>query len=123
MNIAASPILVPVLVSRDHPARAQVEALIASVYAHQYNAKVSVFADVLLALPDGNGGISAAAGRRSGADSCSDTYPDQPIQKPLSTRWPPTATRDGITEVTTQSPAHPNASHALSRAITGHLRA
>lgn len=113
----------PILVTKDHPARAQVKALIAGVYAHEYAATVTTFADLLIALPNPNGdGFCAAAGLRVGGDFFSEAYLDQPIETVLSKCWQPPATRDEIAEVTTLAAIHPNASHALFSAITGHLR-
>lgn len=114
--------LMPQLLTQDHPARAEVEALIASVYAREYGARVTTFADLLIALPNPNGGFWAAAGLRLGGDFFSEIYLDQPIEQVLSKCWQPPATRDEIAEVTTLAAVHPNASHALFSAITGYLR-
>lgn len=112
----------PILVSKSHPARAEVEALIAGVYAHEYGASVTTFADLLIALPNPDGGFWAAAGLRMGGDFFSEIYLDQPIEAVLSRCWQPPATRNEIAEVTTLAAIHPNASHALFSAITGYLR-
>ena len=114
--------LMPQLLTQDHPARAEVEALIAGVYAREYGASVTTFADLLIALPNPNGGFWAAAGLRLGGDFFSEIYLDQPIERVLSKCWQPPATRDEIAEVTTLAAVHPNASHALFSAITGYLR-
>ena len=114
--------LMPVLVTKNHPQRAQVEALIAGVYAREYDATLTAFADLLIALPTPDGGFSAAAGLRLGGDFFSEVYLDQPIEVVLSKCWQPPATRDEIAEVTTLAAVHPNASHALFCAITGYLR-
>jgi hypothetical protein len=112
----------PILVTKDHPARARVEALIAGVYAHEYGATVTTFADLLIALPGPDGNFRAAAGLRIGGDFFSEVYLDQPIEEVLSKCWQPPATRDEIAEVTTLAATHPNASLALISAITSHLR-
>ncbi|MCR4377962.1 MAG: thermostable hemolysin [Rhodospirillales bacterium] len=116
----------PILVPKNHPARAEVEALIAGVYAREYGARITTFADLLIALPNSNGvsggGFWAAAGLRLGGDFFSEIYLDQPIEQVLSKCWQPPATRDEIAEVTTLAAVHPNASHALFSAITGYLR-
>jgi len=112
----------PILVTQDHPARGQVEALIAGVYAREYGARVTTFADLLIALPGPDGNFWAAAGLRVGGDFFSDIYLDQPIEQVLSKCWQPPATRDEIAEVTTLAATHPNASHVLFSAITGYLR-
>lgn len=112
----------PILVSTGHPARKAVEALIADVYRREFGAKVTTFAEQLIALPDAGGGFCAAAGLRIGGDFFSEIYLDQPIEHVLSKCWQPPATRDEIAEVTTLAANHPNASHALFSAITGYLR-
>lgn len=124
----------PILVPKNHPARAEVEALIAGVYAREYGARITTFADLLIALPNANAGQNsgpngessgnfwAAAGLRLGSDFFSEIYLDQPIEQVLSKCWQPPATRDEIAEVTTLAAVHPNASHALFSAITGYLR-
>lgn len=112
----------PILVAPNHPERKAVEALIANVYAREYGASITTFAELLIALPSPAGGFSAAAGLRVGGDFFSETYLDQPIEQTLSKLWLPPATRDEIAEVTTLAAVHPNASHALFSAITGHLR-
>jgi hypothetical protein len=112
----------PVLVPKSHSDRAEVEALIAGVYAHEYGATVTTFAELLIALPNPEGGFWAAAGLRIGGNFFSEIYLDQPIEDVLSNCWQPPATRDEIAEVTTLAAIHPNASHALFSAITGYLR-
>lgn len=112
----------PVLVTKSHPARQAVEALIAQVYAREYGATVTTFADLLIALPDSDGGFRAAAGLRIGDGFFSETYLDQPIEHILSKYWQPPATRSEIAEVTTLAASHPNASLALISGITGYLR-
>jgi hypothetical protein len=112
----------PVLVTKGHPARQAVEALIAQVYAREYGATVTTFADLLIALPDLEGGFRAAAGLRIGDGFFSETYLDQPIEHILSKYWQPPATRSEIAEVTTLAASHPNASLALISGITGYLR-
>jgi len=112
----------PILVPYAHPARAEVEALIATVYKREFGAEVTTFADLLIALPNPDGGFLAAAGLRVGGDFFSEVYMDQPIEQVLSKCWHPPATRDEIAEVTTLAANHPNASFALFSAITGYLR-
>ena len=112
----------PILVPQSHPARAEVEALIACVYAREYGANVTTFADLLIALPDADGQFVAAAGLRIGDGFFSEVYLNQPIEKVLSKHWQPPATRAEIAEVTTLAAIHPNASQALFSAITGYLR-
>lgn len=115
---SATPILVP----KGHPARPAVEALIAQVYAREYGATLATFADLLIALPDPEGGFRAAAGLRIGDGFFSETYLDQPIEQILSKHWQPPATRGEIAEVTTLAASHPNASLALISGITDYLR-
>ena len=116
------PISRPILVTKSHPARAEAEALIAGVYAHEYGATITVFADLLIALPGDDGNFIAAAGVRIGDGFFSEAYLDRPIEEVLSAHWQPPATRDEIAEVTTLAAAHPKSSHALISAITGYLR-
>lgn len=93
----------PILVTKSHPARAQVEALIADVYAREFGATVSTFADLLIAQPCPDGGFCAAAGLHVGGGFFSETYLDQPIEKVLSAFWRPLAARSEIAEVTRKS--------------------
>lgn len=112
----------PILVTKDHPARADVEALIRGVYAREYGANVPAFADLLIALPNPEGGFWAAAGLRFKDGFFSEIYLDQPIEAVLSQYWQPPATRDEIAEVTTLASVHPRASLALISGIIGYLR-
>ena len=112
----------PILVTKNHPARAEAEALIAGVYAHEYGATITTFADLLIALPGDDGDIIAAAGLRIGDGFFSEAYLERPIEEVLSVHWQPPATRDEIAEVTTLATTHPKSSYALFSAITGYLR-
>jgi len=112
----------PILVTKNHPARAEVETLIRGVYAREYGANVTSFADLLIALPSPDGGFSAAAGLRMDGDFFSEVYLDNPIEAVLSQYWQPPAARHEIAEVTTLAAVHPNASHALLSAVIGYLR-
>lgn len=116
------PIFRPILVTKNHPARGQAEALIAGVYAHEYGATITAFADLLIALSGDDGKFIAAAGVRIGDGFFSEAYLDRPIEDVLSAHWQPPATRDEIAEVTTLAATHPNSSYALFSAITGYLR-
>jgi len=118
MKITAAPILI----DENHVARAEAEALIAQVYAHEFGAKITTFAKLLIALQDENGTIVAAAGLRMAGDFFSEVYLDRPIENVLSDHWQPPATRDEIAEVTTLAARRPNASHALFSAIIGFMR-
>ena len=112
----------PILLDRHHPLRAEAEALIAAVYEREFAARVPEFADLLIALPDGDGGLCAAAGLRVGGGFFSEIYLDRPIEQMLSDTWQPPATRDEIAEVTTLAARHPNASRALLSGVIGYLR-
>lgn len=112
----------PILVDRDHPRRAEAEALIAAVYEREFAASVPEYADLLIALPGDDGAIIAAAGLRVGGGFFSEIYLDRPIEKVLSDSWRPPATRGEIAEVTTLAANHPKASHALLSGVTGYLR-
>jgi len=114
--------LLPILIHTDHPDRAEVEALVRDVYAREYGAKIEIFSDLLIALPDEKGGYLAAAGLRIGDGFFSEIYLERPIEDVLSDHWQPPATRGEIAEVTTLAANHPHASHALMAGITGHLR-
>jgi len=113
----------PILIDRNHPARAEAEALIAGVYDHEYSAKITAFSDLLIALPGQDGVLCAAAGLRVGGNFFSEVYLDRPIEQVLSDHWLPPATRSEIAEVTTLVATHPNASHALFSGIIGYLNA
>ena len=115
--------MTPILIDRDHPARAEAEALISNVYDHQYGAKIRAFSDLLIALPDSEGVLRAAAGLRIGGNFFSEVYLDRPIESVLSDHWHPPATREEIAEVTTLAATHPNASYALFSGIVGYLNA
>lgn len=112
----------PILVTKTHPARAEVEDLIRGVYAREYAAEVPGFADLLIALPAPDGGFWAAAGLRLNGGFFSEVYLDRPIEALLSDFWQPPATRNEIAEVTTLASVHPRASHALFAGIIGYLR-
>ena len=112
-----------ILIDRNHPARAEAEALIASVYAHEYGATIDTFADLLIGLTGADGTLSAAAGLRIGGDFFSEIYLDRSIEDTLSDHWQPPATRAEIAEVTTLAATHPNASHDLFSGIVGYLKA
>lgn len=111
----------PILIDTNHPQRGEAEALIAKVYDHEYGAKILAFSDLLIALPDDNGTLRAAAGLRIGGNFFSEVYLDRPIEEVLSDHWLPPATRCEIAEVTTLAAIHPNASHALFSGIVGYL--
>lgn len=115
--------IVPILIDQKHPKRAEAEALIAKVYAHEYGANIVAFSDLLIALPDVHGTLRAAAGLRIGGNFFSEIYLERPIEQVLSDHWHPPATRDEIAEVTTLAAVHPNASHALFSGIVGYLKA
>lgn len=112
----------PLLITKDHPARRDVESLIATVYAREYGATVKDFADLLIALPAPGGGFQAAAGLRLSDGFFSEVYLDRPIEQVLSDHWQPPATRAEIAEVTTLAATHPRSSHALISGIIGYLR-
>ena len=115
--------IMPILIDKKHAQRAEAEALIARVYAHEYGASIVAFSDLLIALPDAHGTLRAAAGLRIGGNFFSEVYLDRPIEQVLSDHWHPPATRDEIAEVTTLAAVHPNASHALFSGIVGYLKA
>lgn len=112
----------PLLIHPQHPDRATVEALARDVYTREYSAKITTFANTLIALPAPDGGYQAVAGLRVGGDFFSEIYLDRPIEAVLSDHWQPPAARSEIAEVTTLAANHPCASHALLAAITGYLR-
>jgi len=114
--------MTPILIDQNHDARAEAEALIAQVYAHEYGAKIDAFADLLIALPGPDGKLCAAAGLRVGGNFFSEVYLDRSIEDTLSDYWRPPATRGEIAEVTTLAATHPNASHALFSGIVGYLK-
>jgi hypothetical protein len=116
-------IATPILIDRSHPARGEAEALIADVYAREYGAKIVSFSDLLIAVPDANGILRAAAGLRIGGNFFSEVYLDRPIEQVLSDHWLPPATRSQIAEVTTLAAIHPSASYALFSGIIGYLTA
>jgi len=118
-----SAIATPILINRSHPAREEAEALIAGVYAREYGAQIVSFSDLIIALPDTNGVLRAAAGLRIGGNFFSEVYLDRPIEDVLSDHWVPPATRTEIAEVTTLAAIHPNASYALFSGIVGYLNA
>jgi len=118
-----SAVAMPILIDRSHPARAEAEALIAGVYAHEYGAQIVSFSDLIIALADANGVLRAAAGLRIGGNFFSEVYLDRPIEDVLSDHWVPPATRTEIAEVTTLAAIHPNASYALFSGIVGYLNA
>jgi len=112
----------PLLIHPQHPDRAEVEALARDIYAREYGANITVFADTLVALPAPNGGYQAVAGLHIGGGFFSEIYLERPIEVLLSDHWQPPAARSEIAEVTTLAANHPCASHTLIAAITGYLR-
>jgi len=112
----------PILIDKNHPLRNEAEALIAYVYAREYGAKIEAFADLLIALPNEDGVLRAAAGLRIGGNFFSEVYLDRTIESVLSDHWHPPATRSEIAEVTTLAAIHPNASYALFSGIVGYLQ-
>lgn len=116
------PTQTPVLIDRQHPDRELVEGLIRDVYAREYGAKIDQFADLLIALPNDEGGYMAAAGLRVGGEFFSEIYLDQPIEQILSKHWHPPAQRGEIVEITTLAAMHPHASQALMAGILGYTR-
>lgn len=111
-----------VLIDRQHPDRAQVEAMIRGVYAHEYDAQVPAFADLLIALRGEDGAYQAAAGLRIGGNFFSEIYLDRPVEDVLSDHWHPPAQRGEVAEVSTLAATHPRTSTALISAIVDHLR-
>jgi hypothetical protein len=76
------------LVAPSHPARAYLETFIAEVFAHQYGARISYFAQQLVALQDRAGQWLAAAGYTPAQNGplFVEHYFDAPVHEVLSER-------------------------------------
>lgn len=81
------------------PARAEVEAFIASVYAARYGARVTQFAPVLVSLRDGATLVAAAGYRRATQPLFVEHYLDDPVEALLGRAVGEPPARAGIVEV------------------------
>ena len=88
------------LVAPWHPARAGLEAFIAEVFARRYGARVSYFAQQLVAMQDRAGQWLAAAGYTpaQNAPLFLEHYLDAPVHEALSERLGAPVARDQVVE-------------------------
>ncbi len=89
------------LVPADHPARAEVEAFIARVYAERYGAHLRSFLPDLLAYRDQDGALQAAVGLRRGTAGplFVEQYLAMPAEQALRARLGCAVRRDELVEV------------------------
>jgi len=111
-----------VFLDRDHPLRAATEAMIRSVYADAYQARIPAFPAVIAAWID-DGLPVAACGLRTAADSFfSENYLCEPVDRVVASRFDVTTHRVSGLEITTLATIAPGSALALIGAIVPFAR-
>ena len=89
------------IVHQNHADRLEVEYFIRDVFAASYQATITHFMPILVALRDADGGLMAAFGMRHAAQESLflEQYLDSPIEHLLSSQLNKTIARDEITEI------------------------
>ncbi len=110
-------------IKRNHPLRQRVESYIHDVYAREYGADLSSFPELLVAMFDGKGELTCAAGIRFSTDGFfSERYLPRPIDRMLDPVWTGPVRRRQIAEVTSLAGTRPGASLILFKQMAAVLR-
>ena len=97
------------IVHQNHTDRLEVEHFIRDIFASTYQATVTHFMPILVALRDADGSLMAAFGMRHAAHEplFLEQYLDMPIEYLLSSQLNKTIARDEITEIGNLAVANP----------------
>lgn len=112
------------LMTRDAPARAQVERFIHAVFAHAYDANVQHFLPTLLSLHNEQDKVLAALGMRSANEGplFLENYFDTPIEQVLQQATGHGTTRECIIELGNLASVHRGGLRLLIIALTAYLQ-
>ncbi|MFA5951767.1 MAG: thermostable hemolysin [Hyphomicrobium sp.] len=99
-----------IVVPADHDLRSATEDFIAEIYDKHYNARVSTFPPVLLAMRNADGELQCASGLRFAQNGFfSDVYLDVPVERTLSRATGRHISRGDVFEVTNLASRAPHA--------------